>query len=177
MINNNIYIILLNGYPRSGKDEFVNIVSDNYTCYDHSTIDKVKNIAVQMGWSGVKDEESRIMLSELKKFYIKWFDGPFQDVLKKIANIKGMNHEKCILFIHCREPEEIERLKDYCNFDKSLNFFSILVKRPSHEIQDNKNDSDNNINNFDYDYEIINNGPIYVYKEKVLKLIEDVLHK
>jgi hypothetical protein len=177
MINNNIHIIVLNGYPRSGKDEFVNIASEAYTCYNHSTVDKVKFIAREMGWSGEKDAKSRKMLSELKKFYTKWFDGPFQDILITIAGIKGENHKRCILFIHCREPEEIERIKEYCKFDKSLNFCTILVRRPSHEITDNENDSDNNINDFEYDYEIVNGGPIYVYKEKVLKLMNDVLHK
>jgi dephospho-CoA kinase len=175
MINNNKYVIVLNGYPRSGKDEFVKIVSDEYTCYDHSTVNKVKFIAQEMGWNGEKTKESRKMLSELKKFYTKWFDGPFQDILKAINTIKSSS-EQGILFIHIREPEEIERLKKYCELDKSLNFCTILIKRPVGEETDNDNDSDNNINNFDYDYEIINRQ-LYEYKKKVIKLMNVILHK
>jgi dephospho-CoA kinase len=175
MVNNNKYVIVLNGYPRSGKDEFVRIVSESYECYDHSTIDKVKFIASEMGWDGNKTKESRKMLSELKKFYIKWFDGPFQDILKMINELKRYSERK-ILFIHIREPEEIKRLQEYCKLDKSLNFCTILVKRPGLEETDNDNDSDNNINDFDYDYEIINRQ-LYKYKKDVLDLIKNILHK
>lgn len=131
-------IVILNGYPESGKDEFIGIASSIYDIYHHSTIDICKDIAIGCGWNEVKDDESRAMLSNLKKWYTKHFDGPFRD-FKDVVNRLDVD----VLFVVSREPEEICRMKQWC-IDNECECIYIFMHR-GNERNDYKNDSDNNV--------------------------------
>lgn len=178
-------VIVLNGYPLSGKDEFVKISKEKYYCYNHSTVDKVKEMALLMGWDGKKTDKNRKMLSEFKQFYVKWFDGPFKDIIRCIKfnkiQIETSGYDAEIpycdnIFLHIREPEEIERIKQYCNTDNKLKFHSILIER--YELGDNDlPDSDIYINNYDYDYVIDNKSNLNNFKINVLKIMKTINNK
>lgn len=117
-------VILLNGSPRSGKDTFADVALKEYDGIKHSTIDECKEFAVNMGWDGEKDDISREMLSELKKFYIKYFDGPFRDLTWKIK-WQRQNDTK-VFFTFSREGAEIQRVKDWC-ISNEMPFYYIFV--------------------------------------------------
>ena len=71
-IKNPKQIFILNGSGGVGKDLFVNMVKTSvnkfspYRVWNYSSIDKVKAIATQIGWSGGKTEKDRKFLSDLK---------------------------------------------------------------------------------------------------------------
>ncbi len=159
-------IIVLNGYPRSGKDEFVKIASKKYKCFNYSSINKTKEIAVMMGWDGKKTHISRKMLSELKDLYTKWFNGPFKDFVYSIEN--ELNHIDFV-FVHVREPKEIDKIKRYCE-NNEISFNSILIKRNLSE-KNHTSHSDQNINNYKYNIEVLNNGSLYDYKNKIINIM------
>ena len=62
-------IIVINGYPMSGKDEFTTYCKEilkrkTIQSYNISTVDKVKEIAKLMGWDGEKTPKARKFLSD-----------------------------------------------------------------------------------------------------------------
>jgi len=165
-------VIVLNGYPRSGKDTFVKIAKTKYNCINHSTVDKVKEIATIMGWDGTKTSENRQMLSELKDFYTKWFNGSFVDIVNLIKLEKTKISNK-IIFIHVREPEEIQKIKIFCKNEENVTFSSIFVVRNKSE-KNHVSHSDQLVIGFNYDFYISNNSTLEEYKYSVLKMLSNM---
>jgi dephospho-CoA kinase len=151
-------IIVVNGYPESGKDTFVNfcrdIVGEAY-CKNISTVDFVKYIAAKCGWDGTKTAKNRKFLSDMKNLLTEWNDVPFQKVKKEIdffrRDLESYGVDKYgIVFIHCREPEEIER------FEKELGAKSVFIDREESK-REQSNHSDSRVENHSYTYKIDNN--------------------
>ena len=140
-------IIIINGYGGSGKDTFVDLVSKYNKVYNFSSVDKVKDIAKIIGWNGEKDEKSRKFLSDLKKLTTDYNDMPFNSIKEAINDFNLSDKE--IMFIHIREPEEINRVVN------EFNAKTLFIKRDDiNKIK--SNDSDANVEKYNYDY-IINN--------------------
>lgn len=148
-------IVIINGAPRSGKDTFVGYCLDKLGKFGFtfSTVDFIKDIAKECGWNGEKTPEDRKFLSELKKLLTEWRDVPYQVMRREIAKVRllaeqyGIDHDRFVIFIHCREPEEIER------FVKEYDATTVLVRRPEVEANEQSNSSDSGV--FDYLYDAI----------------------
>ena len=159
---------IINGRAGAGKDTFV------YFCQNHagnkvilniSTVDFVKRIATLCGWTGEKDEKNRRFLSDLKDLLSRWNDVPFKEILKTIEHYKENSlGADLIFFIHCREPEEIKRLRDF------LGAKTIFIKRDTMP-QVTSNHADKNVENFEYDIYIENNGTVEELSEKAQQLL------
>lgn len=159
-------IIVVNGYPESGKDTFVNfcrdIVGEAY-CKNISTVDFVKYIATKCGWDGTKTAKNRKFLSDMKDLLTEWNDVPFQKVKKEIdffrRDLESYGVDKHgIVFIHCREPEEIER------FEKELGAKSVFIDREESK-KEQSNRSDSRVENHSYTYKIDNNEDLEHLRE------------
>ena len=162
---------IINGRAGAGKDTFVWLCqnqAENKAILNISTVDFVKRIATICGWTGEKDEKNRRFLSDLKDLLTRWNDVPFKEILKAIERYKENSlGADLIFFIHCREPEEIERLRD------ALGAKTIFIKRDTIP-QVVSNHADKNVENFEYDIYIENNGTIEELSEKArLFLIEE----
>jgi len=168
-------VILLNGHPQSGKDTFADVAINEFGGHKQSTIDACKEFAYGMGWDGVKNEKSRRMLSDLKKFYIEHFDGPFKDLTNDIEWCK--NGGTRLFFTFSREGSEIQRIKDWCE-ENDIPFFYIFVTRKN-EWVDYGNDSDNNIcYGPEPDYICHNNWEtIKDYSKEILMVVKELLDK
>ena len=140
-------IIIINGTGGSGKDTFVELVSKYALVYNFSSIDKVKELAKIVGWTGTKTDKDRKFLSDLKHLTTEYNDMAFNSIKEAVENFKTTDKE--IMFIHIREPEEIKRAV------KEFGALTLLIKR---EGLDNisSNYSDANVDNYNYDYEILN---------------------
>lgn len=155
-------IIIINGVPKSGKDEFVSICKSENLPYvlNISTVDFVKEIASACGWDGTKDEHNRKFLSDLKKLLTEWNEVPIKKIEEKIFEFKekikknNLDLDKIIIFIHCREPKEIDKLV------KKFNAQTLLIRRHSAELENHSNDSDLNVFNYNYNYVVYNNGTL-----------------
>lgn len=154
-------VVIINGVSMAGKDKFVsyfNEIATDLRVKNYSSIDRVKQIAeICFDWDGKKNDKSRRLLSEMKRIWTEFNDGPF-DVIKKQINAdleycdeNNKDKSKNIYFLHVREPEEILKVKNYYN----LNCITLLVKKDVNFIPDNY--SDRNVEYFDYDYIIDNN--------------------
>ena len=162
-------VIIINGKPGVGKTLFEilckDIVGHPY-CKMRSTVDRVKEIAMQAGWDGQKTLASRKMLSDLKDIFTEYNDMPFNDIVAYMNNWEselqyyGVESRPHILFVDDREPEHIDRLK------KALNAITVLIRRPGDEETETSNHADNNVFNYKYDWVINNDGDPYKLKEK-----------
>ena len=160
-------IFIINGSGGVGKDMFVTLVSDYIETANFSSVDKVKEIARNIGWTGGKSEKDRKFLSDLKLLCTDYNDMPFNSMKSKVSKFLNSDHLR-FLFLHIREPEEIERAKIV--FDAK----TILVKRDSVE-QITSNMADANVYNYNYDIIINNNEGIADLKYKAFCFAKDFI--
>lgn len=139
-----------------------------------STVDCIKDIAKECGWNGEKTPEDRKFLSELKKLLTEWRDVPYQVMRREIAKVRllaeqyGIDHNKFVIFIHCREPKEIER------FVKEYDAMTLLVRRPDVETDNQSNSSDSGVLNYTYDVIIWNENSLDYLKLAAEMFVEKI---
>ena len=173
-------VYVINGVPMSGKSQFCNF------CIEYlnkrgaygisiSTVSLVKAIASAVGWDGIKSPEDRKFLSDLKKILTDWNDVPYKSTVDaimqdytKLRNF-GVSEDKILFFVHCREPEEIEK------FVERLGAKTILVRREEVEELQQSNDSDEFVFNYEYDYTIDNSGDLDDLYSKAMNFINSQL--
>ena len=170
-----MHTYIINGHPRSGKDTFVDFcrgaIGEEYVC-EVSTIDCVKQIAKMAGWNGTKDNRSRKFLSDLKDLFTEYNGFPMEETIKKIDEFErelryyGVD-SKGVVFVHCREPREIADLVSI------LNAKTILIERDSVKNTDFSNHADEEVNNYDYDIIISNNGTLNDFKSSAYQFCKE----
>jgi hypothetical protein len=137
--------IVINGVSGSGKDTFIEIFAQLYDGYtaNISSVDLVKDIMYDyMDWDGIKTKESRNCMVQLKQILIDYGDIPFKYCLNKYNKIYSG-----IVFMHIREPEEIDKIK------KAIpDAITILID--SNESSTIPNDD--GVYNYEYDYIVHN---------------------
>ena len=79
-------VIIVNGKPRAGKDTFAQLLNQYENVYKISSIDKIKQIAIDCGWSGKKTEKDRKFLSDLKMLVSDYSDVIFDGMLEKVMD-------------------------------------------------------------------------------------------
>ena len=155
--------VIINGTGTCGKDTFVDFASRYANVTNFSSIDKVKEIAsfkfflnikgmenlANYGWPGTKTEKDRKFLSEFKQAWAEYNDGPYSETVKAIEDFRKSDND--ILFIHIREPEEIKKVQN--TFDS----ITLLIKREG-LANIESNESDKNVDDYNYDYTIINSN-------------------
>lgn len=131
-------VIVINGPARSGKDTLIEICRSllkpmRLGVETFSAIDEVKVEAIRRGWwdgkNETKTEAVRQMLSNLKHEMIADGDRPTKYLCSKVQEL----HDECfrgLVFLHCREPEEIDKLRE-----QIPNLFTLHVYRPGHVYQ------------------------------------------
>jgi hypothetical protein len=160
-------VFIINGSGGVGKDTFVSLVSNYTPTMNFSSVDKVKEVAKIIGWDGGKTEKDRKFLSDLKLLCTDYNNMPFNSMSDKVKEFQ--NNDKCLLFLHIREPEEIEKAK--VAFDAK----TILIKRESIE-QITSNMADANVYNYDYDITINNSAGLEKLGYKASCLVKDIIN-
>ena len=159
-------IIIINGTGGAGKDTFVSFCSEVTGVLNVSTVDKVKEAAkILVGWNGEKDEVSRKLLVDLKKLSVDYNDAPTKYICSMAENFK--NSEDNLMFVHIREASEIEKAK------KLLNAKTLLITNPRVKLI-TSNDSDGKVNEYNYDYYIVNDGTLEDLKNTATKFVEEL---
>lgn len=174
MYSSGLRVVIVNGKPGVGKTTFENlargILGDAF-CESRSTVDKVKELAVEIGWKGEKDLKTRKLLSDLKDICTEYNDMPVTDIVKhlnmwesdlKYYNVSDRPH---VFFIDDREPEHIQRLKE------KLNAVTVLIRRPGDEDIETSNHADKNVFNYNYDWIINNDGSLGDLEEETERFI------
>lgn len=175
-------IIVVNGAPRAGKDTFCEMVQrlmeekvGPYSCRIISTVDFVKEVAKFCGWNGQKNPKDRKFLSDLKDILTQWDDIPYKDIISSYERCKeiwkqlGYDEEKCLYFIMCREPKEIQKFVD------RIGAKTLIVYRSEVENIHQSNHADAEVFNFEYDIYIDNQETIEHLKKIAKQFVENFL--
>lgn len=167
-------IIVINGQGGCGKDSFVGYCGyEDEGIYSVSMVDGIKRVAEQLGWRGGKEPDDRKFLSDLKDLAALYSDFPFRQTLKKIKDIVNNykwysdNSNELICFVHARELEDIDR------FVYDYGARALIIRRPAVEGEYG-NHADDNVFDVEYDYEIWNDGDLYLLKDKAEKFIAQI---
>ena len=156
-------IIIINGTGECGKDSFVKCVQKYEKTFNFSSIDGVRRVAREAGWDGGKTEKDRKFLCDLKKLTTEYNDFAFNYITKAVKEFRESDNS--IMFIHIREPEEIERAV------KAFDAKSLLIKRKGQE-NIKSNPSDANVDNYDYDFIVHNDGTLEELEVKAKDFVE-----
>ena len=156
-------IIIINGTGGSGKDTFVSYCADCVKVFNISAVDVVKEAARVLGWEGEKSETARKMLADMKQISINYNDGPTKYIMSKAEEFH--NSENNLMFVHIREPEEIQKAKEL------LGAKTLLVKNPNVELI-KSNDADGRVEEYEYDYTIYNDGTLEDLYDKAFEFVE-----
>lgn len=160
------HIIIINGTGGAGKDTFVNFCAAEEKVLNVSTVDKVKEAAkILVGWNGEKDEISRKLLVDLKQLSIAYNDAPTKYILEMAEKFNKSDDK--FMFIHIREAEEIEKTK------KLLNAKTLLISNPRVKLI-TSNNSDGQVNQYQYDYYINNDGTLEELKDKAICFMKEL---
>lgn len=147
-------IYITNGSGTSGKDTFIKKINKYIPCCKYSIIDLCKEAAEVLGCNvNDKTEKTRKFLSDLKDISANYNDIPFKDVVSVVIDFKCNLVDYEVLFIDMRDPDDIKRAVELFGAK------TILVRRPS-AIKITSNHADANVENYNYDYIIENNGTI-----------------
>lgn len=161
------HVVFLNGSNGVGKDTFAEAVAklardrikylygtDVYTKKIDS-VGFIKDMLQHAGvWNGIKDEKGRALLCDVKKAVDKYDDVSNHMVIQQVMDIIKFCSKSTpsILFIHVREPENITGLIRFFNLHyDNMKCYTVLIKMDGIKVADNP--SDQNVNNFSYDFE------------------------
>lgn len=142
----------------------------NYSGHDTyiiSSVDDIKKKAKLMGWDGTsKTEKDRKFLSDLKDLCTWYNDAPYDYIRQQIMYFEATPKSE-IMFIHIREPKEIEKIKQKYPYIKTI---LITNKNVPHITS---NEADAGVFDYHYDYVIRNDGSLDELKDKALELIKE----
>lgn len=163
--------IIINGPGGVGKDTLIESIK-KYKWKSISSIDPYKDVAKQLGWEGSKDDKSRKFLSDLKSLSIQYNDFPSKYIYDECVNFCENDDEYEILFIHIREPEEIQKVVELTGAK------TLLIIPGAREIHDGVygNKSDDSVLDYDYDYMFINQDDIETEKVRFNDLIDKITY-
>lgn len=163
-------VIIINGRGGVGKDTLCEFASKSFKIQNISAITPIKNIALEYGWKGEKDAKSRKFLSDLKKVFIEYNDLPTKYLYQKYKEF--MKSTDQILFMHIREIGEIEKIKKKIETP----CVTLLVDREVDCNTEWGNDSDDQVNQYKYDFYYNNNKTLKKTEEEFKILINDILN-
>ena len=141
-------VIIINGHPGSGKTTVSEMIAEQEKTMIRSSIDFVKEVAVEyFDWNGVKREEDRKFLSNMKQFLNEYTDLIEYDL--KCAYDNFMESDSRFLLIDIREVDEIEKYK------KMFDAITVFIDNPRVK-KITTNSSDRQVEETVYDYTIKN---------------------
>ena len=165
MVNMDKLVFIVNGKPRAGKDTFAMILNRYVNVYKYSAVTKVKEIATLCGWGGQKEERDRKFLHELKMLTSEYSDMSYQDVVNEIEKYRNGEIEADVFVVDVREPEEIERLA------KEVGAITVFIEN-NNVPAIMSNAADANVENYEYDFVIRNNGTMKEFEDEIKIFME-----
>ena len=160
------HIFITNGTGGAGKDTFCHFVQNRVPTMKFSSIDHVKVVARNCGWDGSsKSEKDRKFLSDLKLLTSEYSDMPFRSIRAAVEDFNSRN-DSVVMFIDIREPHEIERAKN------EFGAKTILIRNDRVEPI-TSNMADANVEHYNYDFIIENNGTLEEFREKAIRFIDE----
>lgn len=149
-------VIIMNGKGGVGKDTICEIASKFFCVKVVSAITPIKEIAHLAGWNGEKDLKSRKFLSDLKKLLVDFNNLPNNYLETEYKKFLGEDND--IMFVHIREGDQIDDFKKKVE----IKCITMLIESPQQNLFTPQfgNSSDDNVNEYYYDYSYLNCKPL-----------------
>ena len=164
-------IYVTNGSAENGKDSFAEFVGKYISTYKYSSIDLVKEMFEVVGVSRKeKTEKKRRLWSDGKDLLTEYDDIPFKDITSIVTDFKNNKIETEVLLIDIREPEEIARAVETFGAE------TILIRNPNVEKIES-NHADRDVENYEYDYIIENDGSIEQLESTAKDFVDCVIRE
>lgn len=163
-------VLVINGQGGVGKDALCDIAKKHFKVKNVSSITPIKEIAAMCGWDGKKDDKSRKFLADLKQLSIEYNDYPTLWAHKQYEEF--MNSDEQIMFLHVREPEEIQKF-----VDKTEGAAKTLLVRAGERIKRGVygNSADDLVENYSYDYYFMNDKTLEEAEVNFTALLEKIM--
>ena len=184
-------ICIINGKGGTGKDTLISSLTEGENAvkvFNVSSIDPIKDICEDINPTGKKDLAYRKLLSDMKglidKYYIEQTGDSYTNsyVLKEAEYYLRNCKDTPVMFVHIREPENIDRcvksLNSLCSrlrLDTDEVRLSTLLVRSDREQKDYGNKSDDGVENYPYDYTYQSKGDIQQDGEMFKTVVNDYL--
>ncbi len=164
--------IVINGAGGVGKDTLCELAAKHFRVMNVSSITPIKEIAAMCGWDGSKDDRSRRFLSDLKRLSTEYNDYPTRWAMERYREF--LDSELDILFVHIREASEIRK---FINATQGA-AISLLVRGGDRmKKAEYGNASDDEVENYDYDYYFVNDKSLAEAERDFLSLLEKITQK
>lgn len=164
-------LIIINGRGGVGKDTLCDFAARHYAVRNVSSITPIKEIAAANGWRGEKTPEARRFLAELKEVFTRYNDLPTNYLLGQYQEFLDGDEE--LMFAHIREGGEIDKLKRQI----PEGCITLLVKRSGDGPEQWGNASDDDVENYHYDYVYENIKPLTEAEADFMSFLEKVLQE
>ena len=159
-------VIIINGHPGSGKTTVSKMIAEQEKTMIRSSIDFVKEVAIEFfDWDGLKREEDRKFLSNMKQFLNKYTDLIECDL--RYTYDYFMESDYRFLIIDIREVDEIEKYK------KMFDAVTVFIENSRVE-KITTNLSDKQVEETVYDYTIKNHYCLDFLKIEVNRFIKEL---
>lgn len=165
---NSKQVIIINGVGGSGKDTLVEYLFKYIPTHHYSIANLPKEAATILGWDGGKTERDRKFISDIVDISAEYNDAPFQDVVSIVTDFKNGRLEADVLVIDMRDPRDIARAV------KIFGAITVLIRNPRVESIET-NHADRDVEDFEYDYVIDNDGTLEDLDKKAEEFVKEVL--
>ena len=162
--------IVINGGGGVGKDTLCDLAAKHFNIINISTIDPIKELAVMAGWKGEKTDKARKYLADLKALCVAYNNYPTEWALERYRQF--LSGDADILFVHIREPEEIEKFVNAT--DKNA---KTLLVRAKERLKRSSygNAADDRVEEYSYDYYFSNDGTLEESERDFAALLKSIL--
>lgn len=162
-------VFILNGSATSGKGTFVKMVDElGVPSVQYSYVDFTREMLNSVGIDiENKSEKLRKLMADINNSLEEFDDIPFKDCKMVYDDFIEDILEGEYLFIDCREPKKIERLKNAFNAE------TVFVKSDIENVM--SNDADKKvILPYEYDYIIDNTGDFNDLRASTMEFLKKV---
>ena len=166
-------VIIINGAGGVGKNTLCDITDKYYSTFNTSAITPIKEIAKQLGWDGQKEAKDRKLLADLKQPSIEYNDLPTKYLYEQFEKFVQDEFDQ-IMFMHIREPEEIDKIKDKIKETDNVRVITLLVKRDSTRNEWG-NEADDSVAKYSYDFTYNNNKELKEVEGDFIDFLQDVI--
>ena len=131
----------------------------------------IKELATLAGWDGGKDDRDRKFLSDLKLLCVDYNDYPTRWAKERYDEF--LNSDDAIMFLHIREPKEIEKFVRATDGEA----LTMLIRGGARMNKSHYgNQSDDGVENYGYDYYFMNDKTLQEAEVNFCALLEEIIN-
>ena len=167
-------VLVINGCGGVGKDTLCDMAARHYRVRNVSSVTPIKQLAAECGWNGEKDDRARKFLSDLKALTAAYNDFPTKWLCRQYETF--LQNDEELMFVHIREGAEIDKFVSLTGGNAK----TLLIRGGERMRQKCEtgygNASDDQVENYSYDYYFVNDKPLEETEASFLSFIESIFN-